>query len=272
MSGITLFPSGGTNQNLNNSYEPGGFASDGSPTLITPSATANVKGSYATVVASTAAAWSGFQLFVMNITSSASRVFLDIKINGVVVVPNLYTMPSTQTDPTQFTFPIPVAAGSLIEIDAQSSGATQTFYVAIEGILSNSQSAPGFTVCEHIGAIDLTTTRLNTTVNYGSTASWAALTASSSAAYGAIMPMIGPTGGAVAVTQPCAYLIGTGAAASEVEFYRCANWMGATTTNGVGFSPFTVPRTIPISTRIAMAALQTTPGTNAVRVGAFGFR
>jgi hypothetical protein len=260
--------------NVNASYEDLGYGTDGSLTLVTGGAV-HVKGTYVTL-GTTANAWAGFELEIGDPSNAGNRHLIDIKIGGVAVVngtsgiSNIYAQPAVSSG--RLRFPMAIAAGQTIEASIQSSTASGTLRLAATGRIANANTPPMFTTCTTLTTMDTAATRAAAgNITLASTlGTWTQLVASTGSTYGALLAVFGDNGTTPATAQQITAVIGTGAAPSEVALGRVA---GHTAT-----SSFLVSRmarlfetNIGSGTRIVAAALATTPGTDAIRAGLYGF-
>lgn len=114
-------------------------------TLITASATANSKGSYAQLIASTTRDYAGFYVHGESDNTQVTSVALfmvDVAIGAsgseVVIVPNIQMIADPAVGeiatPLSPFFPIPIPAGTRVAMRCQSSVASKTFSGAIVGV------------------------------------------------------------------------------------------------------------------------------------------
>lgn len=273
--GSYFFPSAGSssaNLNLNNSEEKIGFATDGTTTTVTASGTANTKGSYVTIGTSSND-WAGFWLYVGPSSASSGRFIIDIRRGGsTVIVPDLYVEPSQSVQPVPVWIPLAVTAG-LIEARCQAGSGSQTVKVAIVGVVRNSQSAPMYTAMTAIN-VDTTNTRASGTdiaVQGSAGTTYGDLSASLAAQYKAFLFSPGGNGTTPATSQQIALNFATGAAASEVEFSWHASWI-SNVAAPFGARAFKfIEKTINSAVRLSVKPVALTPGTDAIRVAAYGF-
>jgi len=217
--------SGATYANANATTEMCDASVDGSGTTVQAS-TSNVIGDYATLC-TTAAAWSGFDLYVASSSTAAARWLLTITLNnGSSDLPPIYVQPGggPSTGPVRLRFPIQVASGATVRIKAQSSTGSATVKTYIQGIVASATVPPGYTTVEAINAVDTTNTRPST-IDIPGTSTWTQLSASTSATYGAMLMACGDNGTSN-TNQSVSIAIGKGA--GPTEFYR---WLAATHTS-----------------------------------------
>lgn len=121
-------------------------------TQVTASGSTNTKGSYAQLIAATAADCYFITVLIADCATSASavRALVDIAIGGAgsekVILPNLLAgmagVSSGQARPKRFDFPVFVKAGSRISARIQSSVASKTASVAV--ILYEAPQSPAW--------------------------------------------------------------------------------------------------------------------------------
>ena len=273
---VSFASSGGANQNLNNSYETLGYGTAGTGTLVTANASANTKGSYSASLGTTAADWAGFYLHIGSASASTVRYIVDVSLdNGSTVhVPNLYLEPGQTVGPTVIWIPLFVASGAVIVARIQASTGAATLRVGVQGVVDNSQSAPMYTTMTALN-IDTAATRAGTADiafqdNAGTT--YGAIVASTGAEYKAFLFSPGSNGTNPGTSQAALLKFATGAAASEVEFGDWPIWvMNAAAPYNVDRSLAYFERTIAASTRLSVKPLVATPGTDNLRMAAYGF-
>lgn len=268
---------GGANQNLNNSYESLGFTT----TFVGTACTAGngSKGSASATLGTTAAAWSGFWLYIAWASTSNARYLVDVSKDGgsTWFVTNFYIEPSGSGDPASgYWFPLNVAASSDIRIRAQGVSGSGTVRAWVRGVLTNSQSPPAFNTFTALNA-DTTNTRPSggdvTMVANGST-TFTELVASTGAQYGGLAAVLGgPSGGAVTTGQMVMLALATGAAASETVIARhAAGTNNASAASFRGQPGIYIEKTIAASTRLSVQVFSNTQGANDMAVvGLYGF-
>ncbi|MBS0371760.1 MAG: hypothetical protein JSS57_21470 [Proteobacteria bacterium] len=270
---ISFGGGGGAVANLNTTYEEAGFGA-GDGTLISTTSPAHTKGAYVQLTASTANDWAGFWVSLATGSAASARFLFDISFDGgsTVAVPNVYTLPGGPFSSGQsalFFLPMNVPAGANIQVRAQSGVASQTFRIALLGVVRNSDSRPLFNTCTAISAADTAGTQPGTTA-IPLTDTWTEMNPSTSATYGAIFANFGAST-SPATSQAIGIAIGRGAAASEVEMVRTISGFSSTSPTLRGVSGFMVETSVASGTRICCRAYGATPGSDAIVGQLFGF-
>lgn len=240
---------------------------------ITPSASANTKGSYTQLIASTARQVRTIGLGVLcNPNGTASKSWLvDIAIGGagseVVVIPNI-TVAATAQYASQRIFlrlPFNIPAGTRIAARCQTQAASgETCFVK----LTLEDGTVGAAGVDSLNASTSTSLGTAITPGAGSKSSYVQLIASTSRAYNGVFFVFDPQGAAGGNAPWVAMDFATGAGASEVVFYPdFIFWDNSGHFDGAN-TPY-IPFYIPAGTRIAVRARG--GGTsNAMGVSAYG--
>lgn len=264
--------SSGANLNLDNAEEPVGINTDGTATTVTAGAS-NALGTYQDL-GTTAAAWAGFWIYYGPASASSSRMLLNLRINGTtVIVPNLYLEPNQAVGPMRIFIPLAVAAGTLIAAAVQAATGAQTVKVGLVGIVRNAQSAPMYTSMTALN-VDTTNTRAATAdvaAQNSAGATYTTLSASLAADYHAFLFSPGHNGTNPATSQAAKITFATGAAAAEVEFGFHATWINNSSSAFPSRPLHFIERTILAGVRLSTKCAVVTPGTDAIRVAAYGF-
>jgi hypothetical protein len=275
MSHFISFGSAPTNPNV--TFEALGFGSNGAGTTITANASANAKGT-GVPIATTSAAWTGFILYAANASAASLRWLIDLSFDGGsswTAVSNVYTSANTAAQQSLAQrIPLIVPASTSVYARAQCSTGAATIKVALEGIVGGTTNAPGFTTFSSLLA-DTTNTRPSTIdvpLDDDGSSGWTQLISSTAATYGAIMGVVDGNGTVFGAAQAATVLLGTGAAASEVEIGR---WMVGLNTTTVGVTRgwgAPVETSIPSGTRISAQIRAATPGAGPDngRIGLYG--
>lgn len=147
------------------------------PLSITPNATAHTKGSYTTLIASTAAAGVGLYLGINDVNNQPVRRWLiDIAVGGAgsesVVVANLFYQSQEFSPSGAVVFlPIVIASGARVSARVQCSEASASAISVSAAIVKSSTQMPGgFTTCTTFGA-DTANTR-GTVITSGTGGAW----------------------------------------------------------------------------------------------------
>ena len=233
-------------------------------TGLTPSSTANTKGSYSQLVTSTTYDIDFLEIVLCADYTAACGILVDIAIgssgNETVIVSNLDVSLGNSNVVTQtYAFPISIPAGTRISARVQSSvGSISTNLVGVyvKGYEAEFNNGEGFAGVDAIGAV--TATSFGTLLSPSSTTytAYAQLVASSARDYSGII--IG------ADSQGASYYggfyldIAIGAGGSEKNVvaaeYYCSNNLAFSTTNQNTFFPIQIPAGTRISSRAASTA------------------
>lgn len=252
------FVNSGVNDNL-----PLGAAQDaGGPTgftTVTPSASANTKGVYTQLIASTT---NNTQAILIEITAVENNIsnfsfLVDISTGAaaseVVLIPNVIAEAGAQfsVDVTSVLVPISIPAGTRIAARAQTNSGAGTNTVGVK--LTLFQGGFGAVGVDAIGASTATSLGTLVTAGNGSKGAYSQLTASSAHNYKGLFFVLDTQAVALGSFPTCAIDIATGAAASEVvllpnfiTLYLSTNFVPVT-------SPY-YPISISSGTRIAARA------------------
>lgn len=274
MSQWISFASGSSSPvNPDNSFEALGYAGTGALTVVTGNATANTKGSYASL-GTTSNDWAGFWLIFGQASNASARLMFDVAIGTTVIAPNVYAEPGAAGNAANafsVFIPINVPASSNIQVRSQSSSGATTTGVAVRGVIRNANSPPCFNTMTALTA-DTTNTRASTvSTGFASSATWTEQIASTAATYGAMLMIPGRSTVDPTVNQDVTYLLATGAASSEVEFWRqTASSKGASVyyqSNDITL----IEHSVTSGSRISASPMAVTPGTMTVCLGLYGF-
>lgn len=274
MSSYTSFASGGSSPvNQNNSYEPLGFAGTGALTSLAASLSVNTKGSYVSL-GTTTNDWAGFWVIVGQGSNAAARHLFDVAIGTTVIAPNIYAEPGTggnAANAYSVFIPLNVPSGSNLQVRSQSNVGSASFGVAIRGIVDNANSPPLWTTMTALTA-DTANTRASTvSQGFASSTTWTEQVASTAATYGAMMMIPGRSTTDPVANQDATYLLATGAAAAEVEFWRQTSTSLAASVFYRTNDSQLIQRSIASGSRISASPLVPTPGTMTVCLGLYGF-
>ena len=200
--------------------ESGGMDLSTSKPGSVASGTANSKGSWVELIASTANANEWAKLFITVNDSTAETYKIDIGVGAasseVVVIPDIVFYSKTDGQEAHaLLIPITIASGSRVSIrGATASGSVRNFRASIQ---LNDVSDIG--TCSNIDALGVGSSR-GVTIDPGGTAntqgSWIELIASTSAEYTLIIPMINVNNNGGLATTDWVVDIGIGGSGSEV--------------------------------------------------------
>jgi hypothetical protein len=241
-------------------------------TTLTSSGSANTKGSWTQLVASTASDISFVQVTVILITSTIGLVDIGVGSAGneVVVVNNLIV--HDNFDPTVISFPLSIPAGTRISARVQCATASNAVAIAMITYDSSYAQIEGAAGVDSLGA-NLSTS-MGTTVTNGQPGSWTQLTASTARDYQGIFALVDFQNKAASPANtnfPITLDIGIGAAASEIAIIPTAQMI--TYNSYDQFFPnapvLYTPVNIPAGTRIS-ARLTSPSGTQTEGVTAYG--
>jgi len=205
-----------------NYHESSGTPPDG--TALTPDATANTKGAYAELIASTAQAWSGFNLTVTRSPSATAYEYLvDIAVgtaaSEVVIVPDMRFCGAGAANGSpgySMWCPIPVPAGTRIAARCQannSSAANIRVSVIGHGVYPD---LPTLHSATNYGAATGTSLGVIPAISTGSKGAYTEITASTTDIIRMFYVHVGGGGDTSFGTLFSAFDIAVGAAASEV--------------------------------------------------------
>lgn len=194
-------------------------------TTLTASGTANTKGSYAELVASTSGAINGFTLNLGGFTIASTADFLlDLAIGAggseEVIIPNVLFSVGAGSDLDFYkstSFPINIPAGSRVSARIQSTLLSSQISVSLNTIPSFFSSGPLFHSCIELGAD--TSDSGGLLVDPGSTAntkgSWVEFTSSLSEDIRGILVLQGQQANATQRVQRVLFDVAVGAGGSE---------------------------------------------------------
>jgi hypothetical protein len=231
-------------------------------TAAVGSATPNVKGSWAEIVAATAHDADGLLLVVTQSSSAALSHLLDFGVGGAgsetVILPDwLVSIGARMTAYT--TIPIDLPAGSRIAARCQGSGVSNQLQVRAMTLRGGLLSTPpaGQVIAIGVNSADSGGQVIDpgaTTNTYGA---WTELTASTTVDIVAVRVCLGMRENAGPVGSVPAYYVdlGVGAAASEQSLIEALPFsMTASGDFGAGGPHFWLPVSIPAGSRIAARA------------------
>lgn len=256
MSSFIAFGSGSP-VNLNNTYEPQGWGTDGTGTTVTSGTGTNKTASPVNIGSARSNDWAGVILTFGPFTSSALRALVDISFDGGTTwhITNLFVWTSNNS---VLTISLPVkstAGGQTVARIAATSGSTP-LKIKIEGIVRNADSAPGFT---SLVALNADTTNIqpgSTNVPLHVSASSYTSLGATGADYGGVLAIASlATGlGTAQVVTFVLSLDNSTAFAQFSTFMNTANPLAARGASNVFL------HTIPSGTTLYAEALAATPG------------
>jgi len=274
MSQLVYFGSAGAsgaNQNLDVEEEWLGFAADGATTLVQSGGTNNTKGSW-TAIGTSTEDWAGFVLYLGPGSASSARYLVDIRVGGVTVVPDLYIEPNQGFAPIPVFLPLAITAG-LFEARIQAENSNRTLRIGIVGFVRSAQSAPMYSTMTALN-VDVANTRASASdiaLQGSGGTTYGTLSASLAASYGAFLFSPGGSGAVPATSQQLDLHFATGAAAAEADFARHSTWITNTAASFLNRAMRLVERTIASGARLSVKPVVATPGTDTMRLAAYGF-
>lgn len=232
-------------------------------TLITSSATVNLKGSWTDLGGTTSFQWNALTVF-LNRNGAAANYVIDIGISDgssrFVLIENLRfaAQKTAGAHNLQLTIPVRVPSGAQLSARAAASSASAAVDVSVIGHAEGIGGTPGFS--RAIALFSPTSSR-GVAVDPGGTAhtkgSWAQITASTPADIGAMFGLIGQNADVTRTATASMLLdIGIGDAASEFVLYPDAFLSWGSTHDGPSNCPRIPPFAcaVPSGTRIAARA------------------
>lgn len=263
---------GGSSQpsNPDVALESVGLTAYGGTTVT--SGSSNTKGSYASL-GTTSNNWSGVWVCWTTASSSSARYLVDIRIGGSTVwIPDLYIAPSSAAvGPTGCLYlPLLLASGTAIDARCQSSVGSATLPISVVGVVASSATYPGFTTMTALNP-DTTNTICGAAaipIDNG----WDEIVASTSTTYGSLLALVGRASTAPGTGAYAALVsVGTGAAASETAIIQGSAWMGSTAPYMVNQALPRRDKSIASGTRLSAKAAASSPGSDGLTVGLYGF-
>lgn len=258
---------GGASQarNPQRTYDLFGFTSGG--LQVTQSGGTNALSSYSTL-GTTTAALAGIELAIYNFSSSVPRYQVSLRIGGsTVIVPDLQVKQNTFGQQVVF-IPIRIPTSTLVEVAIRTSHNANSCYFAARGVIENGVDAPGFANMEAILTVVTAATEPSAT-SVPDSDTWTELVASTSREYGALFLCASRTA-APTNAQRSDILLGTGAAASEVAFWR--DQFSISTSNpyvaGGLFGP--IEANVPASTRLSCKIIGPSSAPDSFLIGLWG--
>lgn len=260
---------GGSSQpgNPNQTTEPLGYGASGAGVTLTAGGSSNTLGSY-TSVGTTSNAWSGFILEVTYVSNTAQRYQINIRIGGSTVILEKYFV-APATGPVRVRVPIALPTSTSIDAAVQASQASLTCAITLTGIIASSSEYPGFST----GAtwLDTVATTYASSTDVPITNTWTQLVASTSAQYGALLPVVSINGTNPTVAQRIVVILGTGASSSEVEFHRFRTPIASGTPYIINANGIPIEKVIASGTRLsAKIDAGNLASGDSVRIGLWG--
>lgn len=257
----------------NNLANPPVVGNIGTP-AITSGATANTKGTYQTLHASTPYDCYGFSLAIVNVftAGAAINMLVDIAVGAAaaerVIVPNVLAGASgnaTQGAYAPF-FPIFIPKGTRISARSQDSVGSKIVSVAVFLHGGGVPPWPVFTACENYGAVTATSKGLAHTAGTSAESTWTNVGSVTGRQIGAILPMI--QSDTVAALNALAYAMELGIASTLLAEY----YFSTTTSEAVNSLLPTMPHfcKIPASTQMMIRCMCGGTG-QSLQYGILGF-
>lgn len=249
-----------------------------SGTTVTASATANTKGSWASL-GQTTFAWDWFNLLMAQ--TAVSDKIIDIGLSGdgtnfYTICPDVRLAGRKSADIVQsIAFPLRVPSGKYVGVRCAASTGSHVLNVAITGSSVGMKGGTGYS-----RAIALYTagSSRGTAIDPGGTANtksgWTQLVASSAASVDSIYVMVGQNADTTRTATATALLdIGVGAASSEFAMIPDIFMRWTTTLDGPQFNIGPIPCYIPAGSRVSARAqcTDTVAGDRTLDVGIIGF-
>ncbi|MDQ4421480.1 hypothetical protein OOT33_13715 [Sphingobium sp. DEHP117] len=271
---MLFFPSrkGGASQpgNPNHSYELDDLVADA--IAVTSGGGSHALGNYVSL-GDIDQACSGLILEVGGVGTATMRCQWSLRKNGsTVFMPDLHINPGTNSW-NRINLPLALATNDTVEVALRCQAASQAMRAAMVPIRANSLAAPGFAAATGLSVSTGGTYPHAQPVGNGDGTSghaWTELIASTAADYGAIMTSA-CNDSVPATAQRSVLCLATGAAGSEVEFYR-------TILNVITSSPYlasavppVIRKSIPAGSRLSARIIAPTPNADTFRVGLWGF-
>lgn len=163
---------------------------------VTANASANTKGSYATLGTASGALWKGVTLLVCNASSASVNFAIDVSVDGGTsdVVKNIVVRAATGNSVHQIALPLSVqtsTTASAVQARCQASAGSATIKMAVIGHLNTDGQARPLWSNMAADSFDATATNVdNSTITVGTGAGAYVTIANTSQACGAIMPVI----------------------------------------------------------------------------------
>jgi hypothetical protein len=236
----------------------GAVSSASSGTVITASATANAKGSWTQLVASTPFAASGIFVRVGDEANASTRYLIDIGIgstgNEIVLIPDLHNSVQSSFGFNIYFFPLEIPAGVRLSARVASSRASDTVSIVIYLVDRAFTTQASYQIVTAYGVNAASTT--GTTVDAGATlntkGAWTQIASSTSRNIRSLSVAIGDRGDTVRAYKSYLLDIGIGPALSEqvviADLYFNAH--GGNNCIMPGFFS-ALPVSIPAGTRLA---------------------
>jgi len=265
--------SGGANQNLDNTYQVVGEGSDGAGTVVQAHSSVNTKGSAAQLVASTAAEFAGFWLWYGAASTSAASFLVDLKVDGVTIIPNLPLIPAGNAGYGRVFIPLRIAAGSKVEAVCQSNTSSASLRLYITGPLDNDQSPPLYGSMVALASVDTGASRassIDVTVSAKGSPTYAQIIASTADTYGAFLIVATPNASSP-TAQSVLVSVAAGGSGSEVPFGVVPLRLNNTDPKMVHSISAPIEHTIPAGSRISLSVAGATTG-DTFRGNVYGFK
>lgn len=256
-------------------YETQGLAT-GVGVTITPSATANAKGSYGALGSAIGFEYDGFFVAITgNSGGGGPRYLIDIASDNTaqeVIAANLFFDPSVAgsfyVDQRHTFIPVKVKKGATLYARCSSTSGAGTVSVSVLGYGGDSRMTAGFS--KHICATDLTGGDPSNAITLTGTSltGWVQITASTPNRLAALSLAVDTLGSGLSTITPAMFEIGMGSLGSEVSLgIKMAVMLSSS--GGNGRSDW-FPCNVPAGKRLVARAQCANADTNSVGVFLYG--
>lgn len=244
-------------------------AGTGQGTAVTANASANTKGSYATLGTMNLKA-ALLMLSVSNGNAAVNTYRIDIAINtggsDTIIVPDLF-WDTTSGGSAEFLLRVAIPAGASIKVRCQAAAGGNVMHATITGFNKDARGEHGH--AQAVSCTDFTNTLPTNTVSLNGTTqtAWTTICASTPSRVSELLlsPSVG--GDTTRSSSNLLFEIGIGAAGSEISLSKFASRQS--TSNIVG-GPWQMPCDIPAGTRLAFRAQAASATTDTVGMSALG--
>lgn len=249
MSGFNPFNSGGGGSpvNIDTTVQHFGFGATGALTTVTANASNNTKGNWASL-GTASSDLGGLLIFLGFGAASSTRYLVDIGVGDgtgggtTVIIPNIYSMPGTGGQNQSFdATALNIANGSQLWARCQSNTGGSAIGAAAIGFVRVAAVPPLWNSCELLVAADTTNSRPSTvsvTAVTSANTGWTQYLASTSRAYGALVPVFGQTSTNPTTTQAASFRLGYGGSgAGDATLMLATPWGVVSGAAGIVRSP-----------------------------------
>lgn len=258
----TFNAAAGAPANIDATYEFPGLV-NGSGVSVQASASVNVMGAWAELIAATAGAYAGFWIIIQAASTSSARFLVEIGIGAAaaetVIIPGIPATPATAGNGEVVLFvPLNVPAGSRLSARCQSATGSATIAVSLIAEIRNANHAPLYDNCERISSVPSGTYASNLDVAFvtATNTGWTTVAASTARAYGAVLVMAGLRASttAPATAQQFSMRLGLGGsgATDATLFFKAPSSTLAATPVGGRCPGFLARKAIAASSRLAV--------------------